>query len=59
MLRLSTTAILQYIAPSMIFVIAIFVFGETIDKGRMIAFPLIWLALIIYTTSMFREMRRG
>ena len=59
MLRLSTTAILQYIAPSMIFIIAIFVFGETIDKGRMIAFPLIWLALIIYTTSMFREMRRG
>ena len=43
----------------MIFIIAVFVFGETIDTGRMIAFPLIWLALIIYTTSMIREMRKG
>ena len=59
LLRLSTIAILQYIAPSMIFIIAVFVFGETIDTGRMIAFPLIWLALIIYTTSMIREMRKG
>ena len=59
LLRLSTMAILQYIAPSMIFIIAIFLFGETIDTGRMIAFPLIWMALIIYTTSMIREMRKG
>jgi chloramphenicol-sensitive protein RarD len=59
LLRLSTIAILQYIAPSMIFILAVFVFGETIDTGRMIAFPLIWLALIIYTTSMIREMRKA
>lgn len=58
LIRLSTAGILQYIAPSMIFIIAVFVFGETLDQSRMIAFPLIWLALIIYTASMLREMRK-
>ena len=57
-LRLSTTAILQYIAPSMIFICGYFVFGETLDTARLIAFPLIWAALVIYSTSMIREMRR-
>lgn len=58
LIRLSTAGILQYIAPSMIFIIAVFVFGETLDQSRMIAFPMIWLALIIYTASMLREMRK-
>lgn len=58
LIRLSTAGILQYIAPSMIFIIAVFVFGETLDQSRMIAFPMIWLALVIYTASMLREMRK-
>lgn len=58
LLRLSTIAILQYIAPTMIFLIAVFVFGEEIDRARMIAFPLIWAALVIYTVPMVRGMRR-
>lgn len=58
LLRLSTIAILQYIAPTMIFLIAVFVFGEEIDRARMIAFPLIWAALVIYTVPMVRRMRR-
>ncbi|MDC0737946.1 EamA family transporter RarD [Cognatishimia sp. SS12] len=57
LIRLSTAGILQYLAPSMIFVIAVFVFGEELDTSRKIAFPLIWTALVIYTTSMLREMR--
>ncbi|SLN35860.1 EamA family transporter RarD [Pseudooctadecabacter jejudonensis] len=57
--RLSTIAILQYIAPTMILLQAVFVFGEELDRARMIAFPLIWLALIIYTVALVRGMRRG
>ncbi|GAA6209248.1 EamA family transporter RarD [Cognatishimia sp. WU-CL00825] len=57
-IRLSTAGILQYIAPSMIFIFAVFVFGEEIDFGRKIAFPLIWLALIIYSSAMLRDMRK-
>jgi chloramphenicol-sensitive protein RarD len=57
-LRLSTISILQYIAPTMIFLVAVFVFKEPFGQARMIAFPLIWLALVIYSTSMLRQMRK-
>jgi chloramphenicol-sensitive protein RarD len=56
-LRLSTIGVLQYLAPTMIFLVAVFVFDEPFGRARMIAFPLIWLALVIYTTSMLRQMR--
>lgn len=59
LLRLSTIGILQYTAPTMIFGIAVFVFGEEMGTARMIAFPLIWLALVIYTTALVRDARRA
>lgn len=59
LVRLSTMGILQYIAPTMIFLIAVFLFGEEIDRGRMIAFPLIWIALVVYSIPMIRQMRRA
>jgi chloramphenicol-sensitive protein RarD len=55
LLRLSTIGILQYIAPSMIFLIAVFWFDEPFDRAKMIAFPLIWGALILYTVSLVRQ----
>ena len=57
LLRLSTIGILQYIAPTMIFLTAVFVFGEPFGTARMIAFPMIWAALVIYTASMLRQAR--
>lgn len=54
-LRLSTIGIMQYIAPSMIFVIAIFIFREPFDATRAAAFGLIWIALLLYTFVMFRN----
>lgn len=56
-LRLTTIGILQYLAPTMIFLVAVFVFGEEFGTSRMIAFPLIWAAVLIYSVSMFRQMR--
>jgi chloramphenicol-sensitive protein RarD len=55
LLRLSTIGILQYIAPTMIFLTAVFVFGEPFGAARAIAFPMIWMALLIYTGSMLRR----
>lgn len=49
LLKLSTIGIMQYIAPSMIFLIAIFIFREPFDTVRLIAFIMIWSALVIYT----------
>ena len=57
LLRLSTIGILQYIAPTIIFLIAVFVFNEPFGQARMIAFPMIWIALVIYTGATLREMR--
>lgn len=58
LLRLSTIGILQYIAPTMIFIIAVFIFDEPFGRARMVAFPMIWAALVIYSASMLRGMRR-
>ena len=57
LLRLSTIGILQYIAPTMIFLTAVFLFGEEFGRARMIAFPMIWLALVIYTGALIRQSR--
>ncbi|MBD1205603.1 MAG: EamA family transporter RarD [Rhodobacteraceae bacterium] len=55
LLRLSTIGILQYIAPTMIFLTAVFVFGEEFGTARAVAFPMIWAALVIYTGSMLKR----
>ncbi|UWQ07698.1 EamA family transporter RarD [Aliiroseovarius crassostreae] len=57
--RMSTVGILQYIAPTMIFLIAVFHFGEPLSGMRLFAFPLIWLALVIYTVPMLRSLKRS
>lgn len=56
-LRLSTIGIMQYIAPTMIMLNAVFIFGEPFGRARAIALPMIWIALVIYTVSMLRAMR--
>ena len=56
MLRISTIGIMQYIAPTIIVLIAVFVFGEPFGMDRLFAFGLIWLALALYTWSvLFRR----
>ncbi len=55
LLRLSTIGVLQYIAPTLIFLTAVFLFGEPFGMARAIAFPMIWAALVIYTVSLIRQ----
>ena len=57
LLRLSTIGIMQYIAPTMIFLTAVFVFNEPFGRPQMIAFAMIWLALVIYTVSLVAQSR--
>jgi len=51
LLRLSTIGILQYLAPTMMFLIAIFIFKEQFGTIKFISFSIIWLSLIIYSNS--------
>jgi chloramphenicol-sensitive protein RarD len=57
LLRLSTIGIMQYIAPSFVFLIAVFVFKEPFGTTKLVAFCFIWAALVVYSVSMFRGRR--
>jgi chloramphenicol-sensitive protein RarD len=49
LLRLSTIAIMQYSAPTVVFLLAVFVFHEPFSRERLVAFALIWTALALYS----------
>lgn len=57
LLKLSTIGFLQYIAPTLIFLTAVFVFGEPFGRAEAIAFPMIWAALAIFTVALLRPGR--
>ena len=57
-LQLSSVGILQYIAPSCMFLMAVFLFGEPFYKAQGICFLMIWTALAIYSTDSAIHFRR-
>ena len=59
LLRLSTIGIMQYIAPTMVFLIAVLIFDEPFGTAQAIAFALIWTALAMYSWSMLVTARRA
>jgi chloramphenicol-sensitive protein RarD len=58
-LRLSTVGLLQFIAPTCQFLLAVFAFGEKLDLFRIIAFVLIWIAIILYSIDSIRSARQS
>ena len=50
-LRLTTLGILQYIAPSIHFIVAILLFDELLTFETLLTFVLIWISLILYSYS--------
>ncbi|WP_416882387.1 EamA family transporter RarD [Marivita sp.] len=56
-LTLSTVGIVQYINPTLQFLVAVLIFGEPFGVVHMIAFALIWTALAIYSSSAFTQDR--
>ena len=57
-LRLSTLGLLNYIAPTIQFVLGIVVWNEPFDLVRLAGFATIWLALALYSVEMVRLLRR-
>jgi chloramphenicol-sensitive protein RarD len=45
---LTMIGVLQYVAPTLQFLIGVFLYHESFDKSRLIGFGLVWLALIIF-----------
>lgn len=54
----ATVGLLQYIAPSLQFVIAVRVFGEPLQPAQLTAFVLIWIALGLYSYEAVERRRR-
>jgi len=50
-LPLSVVGILQYLAPTLQFLLGVFVYGEPIDAHLLAGFGCIWLALAIFTAE--------
>jgi len=57
-LQLATVGLMQYIAPSMIFLTGIFVFKEPFSRIQFFAFVLIWIAIALYSWSGIRGFRK-
>jgi chloramphenicol-sensitive protein RarD len=56
-LAYSTVGMLQFIAPTLQFLLAVAVYGEPFTSAHAVAFGCIWTALFLYVTSMVRSMR--
>ncbi len=57
LLRYTTVGLLQYIAPTLIALTAIFLFGEPFGVWQAVAFGCIWTALALYSWSIIRDRR--
>jgi chloramphenicol-sensitive protein RarD len=50
----STLGMLQFLAPTLQFLIAVLLYKEPVRLAHMIAFPAIWAALVLYVLAMLR-----
>ena len=56
-LRLSTVGLLQYIAPTLQFSVAIYILNEPFNRDKFIAFCIIWTGLLIFCFDTIRQRR--
>ena len=55
---LSTLGILQYLAPTMQFLIGVLLYDEPMPPARLVGFGLVWVALVVFTSEALRGSRR-
>ncbi|MFV0481386.1 MAG: EamA family transporter RarD [Campylobacteraceae bacterium] len=57
-IRLGTIGFIQYLSPTCTFLLAVLVYNESLDIGRLITFILIWISLIIVTINSIKNSQR-
>ncbi len=57
-ISLTTIGLLQYLAPTIQFVLGVTLFGEPMSPVKWVGFVLVWIALTIFTTEALRHRRR-
>lgn len=49
---------LQYIAPTLMLILGVFIYGEEFNRINIISFSFVWVALAIFTTTKMMEARK-
>lgn len=57
-ISLTSVGLLQFIAPTLQFLIGVFVFAEPFDRSRLVGFACIWLALAVFVADSIHHSRR-
>ncbi|WP_421982539.1 EamA family transporter RarD [Roseibium sp.] len=58
-LPLFMLGLMQYLAPSLHFLMAIYVWNEPLDQTKLLAFAMIWTALAVFTLDSWKRYRRA
>ena len=59
-LTLTTLGLMQYLAPTMQFLIGVYIYGEAFTPARAVGFVLIWIALALYSgETLLRHRQRS
>lgn len=57
-LRLSTLGFFQYLGPTLMFLLAVTFYGETVGQDKLVTFGFIWAALILFTLDALYTQRK-
>jgi len=56
---LSSVGFMQYIAPSLMLLLGVFIYGEDFTTTHLISFGLIWTALALYSITLFKGIKKN
>lgn len=56
---LTTLGVLQYLAPTIQFLLGVLLLGEPMPLVRLVGFALVWLALVLFTADLVQSRRRA
>ena len=59
LINLTTVGFFQYVAPTIMLLIGIFIYDESFKKNEVIAFSIIWVAISIYVYSLIKELKKS
>ncbi len=58
-IQYSTLGFFQYIGPSIMFLLAVFLYGEPLDSERLITFGFVWSALVLFSFDSIRHYQKA
>lgn len=57
-IQYSTLGFFQYIGPSIMFLLAVFIYGEPLSENRLLTFGFVWSALVLFSFDSWRAYKQ-